>query len=190
MVHKFSFPVLVCYHHVAYMLQHNCFIHNIVLIKILFTLTVFLLYFHITTIYSETTNISTVIFYCTTVTTTIAISSPLCHPCQEVENNLVDSYLRALAQELEEPSHMQTLNHSHNYSLNTSLLPTTCLTRTSIQAVLTAVRRESAAAERERMGDQAYFLLFLISSSFIYWLVDQSINVYILVYNLLFFCSL
>ncbi|KAG0713538.1 Ras GTPase-activating-like protein IQGAP1 [Chionoecetes opilio] len=67
---------------------------------------------------------------------------------KEVENSLVDSYLGAVAQELEEPSHLLTLNHSHNYSLNTSLLPATCLTRTSLQAILSAVRREAAAAQK------------------------------------------
>ena len=72
---------------------------------------------------------------------------------QEVESSLGDRYLSALALELEEPSHMQTMNHSHNYSLNTSMLPTTCLTRTSLQTILSAVRREAAAAERECMGN-------------------------------------
>ncbi|KAK8406021.1 hypothetical protein O3P69_007029 [Scylla paramamosain] len=83
---------------------------------------------------------------------TAELLQALCTPAlalKEVESSLGDRYLNALAQELEEPSHMQTMNHSHNYSLNTSMLPTTCLTRTSLQTILSAVRREAAAAERE-----------------------------------------
>lgn len=75
-----------------------------------------------------------------------------CHFHQEVNDSLVESYLKALAQEMEEPSTVPNLNHSHNYSLDATMLRDTSLTKASLQAVIITVKREVAAAEQKGEG--------------------------------------